>query len=291
MKTPKHIIIDGDAISIRPSEVHEYLVTTKEVARGYGVSEALIRKHKERHADELLTSTHWTTVTNSHGGEPATLWTKLGVITLGFFIRSERAKRFRAAAAQLILRISTGESGEVKRSDIDALAQGFAALSKTVQHMAELQGRMMLGQQKLQAGEENLRFGQSMLALRVSGLERRTFGFVHGKRDPEPGGRQPRGWALHALDMEHVAEDLARLLSFALGQRMQAAVSTAELLSLVRAHDLLHGHLSPVSPKVALGILMTRLDGKSVGGIKVQKYRTARRRSYILSRGVTSGAN
>jgi hypothetical protein len=102
--TPTHIIIDGDAIAIQPHTAHEYLATTKEVARGYGVSEATLRKHKERHADELISSTHWATVTNSHGGEPATLWTKLGVITLGFFIRSERAKRFRAAAAQLVLR-------------------------------------------------------------------------------------------------------------------------------------------------------------------------------------------
>lgn len=54
MNTPNHIIIDGDAISIRSSEAHEYLVTTKEVARGYGVTSAAIRKQLMRHADELL---------------------------------------------------------------------------------------------------------------------------------------------------------------------------------------------------------------------------------------------
>lgn len=133
MNAPNHIIIDGDAISIRQSEAHEYLVTTKEVARGYGVSESSIREHKRNHADELLTETHWTTVRNPDGGEPATLWTKLGVVTLGFFIRSERAKAFRKAAAQIILRHIEAQPAPIE----DALRQIVTVLTGVT---AALQG-------------------------------------------------------------------------------------------------------------------------------------------------------
>lgn len=97
--------IDQDSIPVHPNAAHEWLLPTADVARGYGVQACVIRKAKERHADELAEGVHWVvTVSHTLGGQQdAIQWTKLGVITLGFFLRSERAKHFRAAAAKLVL--------------------------------------------------------------------------------------------------------------------------------------------------------------------------------------------
>ena len=103
------ITIGSDVIPVRPDETPEYLVETALVAKGYGVSVETIRTHKRDHADELIEGQHFLSVgkTNARPGRGAqrlTVWTKLGVITLGFFIKSDRAKLFRKAAAALILR-------------------------------------------------------------------------------------------------------------------------------------------------------------------------------------------
>jgi hypothetical protein len=106
------ITVDGDRIPIRPDDEHEYVLETALAAKGYGVGPELIRQHKRRHADELIEGKHWV-VTNSNtpGGEQsATFWTKRGIIRLGFFIRSERAKRFRDAAEDLIVRVVSGDA-------------------------------------------------------------------------------------------------------------------------------------------------------------------------------------
>lgn len=100
------ITIDQDEIVVRVSAEHEFLLNSQEVAFGYGVSSDAIRQHKARHDDELSEGKHFITVTNCHGGEPSTLWTKRGIIRLGFFIRSERAKKFRDAAEDLILGVT-----------------------------------------------------------------------------------------------------------------------------------------------------------------------------------------
>jgi hypothetical protein len=101
------IAIEGDIISIRPDPEHEYVLETRLVAIGYGISETAIRKHKAEHADELSEGKHWFRVTDSNTNKPVrerTYWTKRGIIRLGFFIKSERAKKFRDAAEDLIVR-------------------------------------------------------------------------------------------------------------------------------------------------------------------------------------------
>jgi hypothetical protein len=77
---------------------------TKLVAEGYGVVESNIRKHKMTKKDELLLGKHYITVTNSNGGEDLIFWTKRGVIRLGFFIKSARAKLFRDWSEDLIVK-------------------------------------------------------------------------------------------------------------------------------------------------------------------------------------------
>lgn len=97
------IQIDGDTIVPTPHPEFEYTLTTEQVALGYGVTQVNIRQHKRRQSEELHEGKHYVTVTNSNGGEEITLWTKRGVIRLGFFIRSKRAKQFRDMAEDLVI--------------------------------------------------------------------------------------------------------------------------------------------------------------------------------------------
>ena len=105
MKSLQVFNFNGVDISIIPSQEHSFLITTSEVAKGYEVSESTIRRHLQNHSDELLENTHYFYgVQNLNAAEMRVLyWTKQGVILLGFFIRSERAKLFRKWASNLIL--------------------------------------------------------------------------------------------------------------------------------------------------------------------------------------------
>ncbi|WP_022850639.1 hypothetical protein [Limisalsivibrio acetivorans] len=95
-------------LNVIKDQQHTYLMPTKEVAKGYGVAPSNIRNQKIRHKDELTEGIHFIScATKSNAGKiPSrkfTYWTKLGVIYLGFFIKSERAKEFRKFAADLVL--------------------------------------------------------------------------------------------------------------------------------------------------------------------------------------------
>ncbi len=114
MQNSQQILIEtqfeGLTLYVRPHETHEWLMETKLVAEGYGVSEKAIREHKRLHIDELIEEKHFITARNSgsnpRGGIPhqKTFWTKRGVIRLGFFIKSDRARLFRDWAEELIIR-------------------------------------------------------------------------------------------------------------------------------------------------------------------------------------------
>lgn len=81
----------------KPHEQHDWVLTSAEVAEGYGISTSTLRGHKSNKTDELLEHQHWIKDGQS------TLWTKAGVVQLGFHIQSERGKEFRALAEQLVL--------------------------------------------------------------------------------------------------------------------------------------------------------------------------------------------
>lgn len=108
------------SVRLLPTEQHEFLMSTKEVAVGYGTTEYVIRVSKMRHESELIEGKHFLIAANF---EPVTkcygtlklppnsiLWTKRGIIRLGFFIKSERAKLFRDWAEELIINVL--EAGE-----------------------------------------------------------------------------------------------------------------------------------------------------------------------------------
>ena len=127
-------VTEGLTVTILPSSDHEFLMTTQEVAHGYGTSDYVIRRSKADHQQELIEGKHFVTavtfsngdttncygknaaVSFSHGetaaalkaaGIPhnAVLWTKRGIVRLGFFIKSERARLFRDWAEELIIRV------------------------------------------------------------------------------------------------------------------------------------------------------------------------------------------
>ncbi|MRM95496.1 hypothetical protein D1Z98_11245 [Riemerella anatipestifer] len=108
-------VTKGVTVNVLPYEQYEYLMATKEVANGYGISEYAVRVSKMRHESELIEGKHYVIaekvgVTKCNGGlkipHNAVLWTKRGIVRLGFFIKSERAKLFRDWAEELIIRVN-----------------------------------------------------------------------------------------------------------------------------------------------------------------------------------------
>lgn len=101
-------VTEGLTVNVLPNQQYEYLMSNKEVALGYDVTEYNIRQHKLQHCDELKEGKHYVnavSIPNSRLPHNAVLWTKRGIVRLGFFIKSERAKMFRDWAEDLILQL------------------------------------------------------------------------------------------------------------------------------------------------------------------------------------------
>jgi len=100
-------VTDDLTVIVIPDSNHEFLMSTKDVASGYDISENTLRSHKSRHNDELIEGVHFTTsVAKSNGrtlSGTSIFWTKQGVIRLGFYVKSERAKLFRDWVEKLVL--------------------------------------------------------------------------------------------------------------------------------------------------------------------------------------------
>ncbi len=112
METKQLQVALGLQIEVMPNEEHQFLMTTKDVAKGYDINEATLRGHKHNYKNELLEGVHFvtgqksTSVGNTNARTLSTtyvFWTKAGVIRLGFFIKSERAKFFRNWVEKLVL--------------------------------------------------------------------------------------------------------------------------------------------------------------------------------------------
>lgn len=105
-------VSDNLSVEIMPDEQFEFLMSTNEVAKGFGVSGNTIRRHKLEHQDELVEGKHFvTSVQKMNAGcksggylqNKQILWTKRGIVRLGFFIKSDRAKMFRDWAEDLVI--------------------------------------------------------------------------------------------------------------------------------------------------------------------------------------------
>lgn len=116
---PYVLEVGTQEVVLTPDPTHEFTATTEQVALGYGVSQENIRSHKLTKADELIEGKHWITVTSGVGNTNAgnlqrqqTLWTKRGIVRLGFFIRSARARLFRDMAEDLVIGVMTAPQAE-----------------------------------------------------------------------------------------------------------------------------------------------------------------------------------
>ena len=103
------------AVNVIPNQNYDYVMTTKEVAHGYGVSPQNIREH-QRVNDDFIEGKHFIkgvriSDTLGKNAQPhQVFWTKRGIVRLGFFIKSERSKLFRDWAEDLIINVL--EAGE-----------------------------------------------------------------------------------------------------------------------------------------------------------------------------------
>lgn len=105
-------VSDNLSVEIMPDDKFEFLMSTNEAAKGFGVSGNTIRRHKMEYVDELIEGKHFiTSVQKMNAGcksggylqNKQILWTKRGIVRLGFFIKSERAKMFRDWAEDLVI--------------------------------------------------------------------------------------------------------------------------------------------------------------------------------------------
>ena len=103
------------SVTVLPNSDFEFLMTTKEVAHAYDVSPQNIREH-QRVNDDFIEGKHFIkgvriSDTLGKNAQPhQVFWTKRGIVRLGFFIKSERAKLFRDWAEDLIINVL--EAGE-----------------------------------------------------------------------------------------------------------------------------------------------------------------------------------
>ena len=107
-------VTDGLTVAIHQHQTHEFVMPVKDVAFGYGVSAGNVRNQMFRNQDEFIEGRHFVkgaclTNTLSNVQPHAVYWTKAGIVRLGFFIKSERAKMFRDWAEGLILKALSPE--------------------------------------------------------------------------------------------------------------------------------------------------------------------------------------
>lgn len=97
-------VTEGLTVTILPDTNHQFLMSTAEVAKGYGVSYGNVREHK-RVNDEFVDGKHFVSAVRISDSDPhnKVYWTKRGIVRLGFFIKSERAKLFRDWAEELVI--------------------------------------------------------------------------------------------------------------------------------------------------------------------------------------------
>lgn len=101
--------VDGNFPTLIEHPKHEFVLPTKAVAEGYGVSPNTIRSHLNYNKDEFKEETHFIrgvriSNTLANAQPHAVYWTKKGIVRLGFFIKSERAVSFRNWAEGVVVK-------------------------------------------------------------------------------------------------------------------------------------------------------------------------------------------
>lgn len=117
-------ISDELVVEVQPNVEHEWLLSSKDVAEGYGLTPDAIRMAKSRHSEELEEGKHWVVTdcyTLTGGTQKTVMWTKKGVIRLGFLIKTPLAKQFRDWAEEFIIKKSEEKAPSIPMTYIEAL--------------------------------------------------------------------------------------------------------------------------------------------------------------------------
>lgn len=96
------VIFNEHEIELIENESHVFLMDSKNVSSGFGCSVDSINHAKKRQSDELIEGKHFI-IDRSYKNTPKTFWTKRGIVRLGFFIKSEKAKAFRDWAEDYVI--------------------------------------------------------------------------------------------------------------------------------------------------------------------------------------------
>jgi len=102
-------VTEGLTVSVIPNLNHQFLMPTKEVAKGYGVAPGTIRTHQTKNPEDFIEGKHFikgveNTDTLGKNIQPhQVFYTKRGIVRLGFFIKSKNARLFRDWAEDLIV--------------------------------------------------------------------------------------------------------------------------------------------------------------------------------------------
>lgn len=102
-------VTEGLTVAVLPNLNHEFLMPTKDVAKGYGVTPETVRSHLSRNSEDFIEGKHFlksVAICNGalkSGSSRTTMFTKRGIVRLGFFIKSQNAHLFRDWAEDLII--------------------------------------------------------------------------------------------------------------------------------------------------------------------------------------------
>lgn len=143
-------------LDIVEDDAHEFLLTTKEVALGYGCKQDVIRQNKYYHSDELIENKHFIISRNTKN-QKIIQWTKKGIIRLGFFIKSKQAKKFRDWAEDYIVS-PHAENNQIKQLQNTIMAQNklIAEQSKQNQPLLENKGTMNIFKEEMERMSKEL---------------------------------------------------------------------------------------------------------------------------------------
>jgi len=159
----KLIKFEDTQLQLKEDTTHEFLLTNKEVAQGYDVKINQLTQARNNHQDELIEGKHWLKleVATKGGKQKVIHWTKRGIIRLGFFIKSQRAKKFRDFIEDLVIKVDEYkqphliENNEqmveelIKRSDI---VRGYQGTIKRLENeLAKKQSVILQAQDKQKA--------------------------------------------------------------------------------------------------------------------------------------------
>lgn len=101
-------VTDALSVQVIPDRDHVFVMSTNEVAHGYDCATTTIRDCLSRNREEFEEGKHFLKgvgKSDTLGGiQPnQTFWTKRGIVRLGFFLKTGRAKLFRDWAEDLII--------------------------------------------------------------------------------------------------------------------------------------------------------------------------------------------